>query len=240
MPKIAILSMCIGADYRRAMEPGLQSKRDYAKRHGYDFLTGGEDVWDRSRPISWSKLKFIQKYLNDYDYLFWSDADVIILNQDLRLEDHVLPLLPAEKDLLWTRDACNNLNAGHMLIRGRSAWAKDMFERAYNQPDLIYHIWWDTGAIIRMYETNPADAAKMETLTDQWKINAYVFTRENKAYDPSVRLYKHGDFLIHFAGVYSSAAINKLMLYAREQAKAGKELDPAVLEVVRQDNAIRM
>ena len=67
------------------MEPGLASKRAYAEKHGYDFITGGEDVWDRSRPIPWSKFNFIRKYIDAYDYIFWSDADAIILNTSLRL-----------------------------------------------------------------------------------------------------------------------------------------------------------
>ena len=69
-PKIAILTFCVGADYKKCMEPGLASKRAYAEKHGYDFLTGGEDVWDRTRPIPWSKFNFIRKYIDDYDYLF--------------------------------------------------------------------------------------------------------------------------------------------------------------------------
>jgi hypothetical protein len=65
MSQIAILTFCVGADYKKAMEPGLQSKREYAKRHGYAFHTDGEDVWDRDMPIPWSKFHFILKYFND-------------------------------------------------------------------------------------------------------------------------------------------------------------------------------
>lgn len=39
-PRIAIITMIIGADYTKAMEPGLQTKREYAKKHGYDFHVG--------------------------------------------------------------------------------------------------------------------------------------------------------------------------------------------------------
>ena len=98
--RIAILTFCVGADYKKAMDPGMESKRAYAKRHGYTFLEGGEDVWDRKKPIPWSKIRFIQKYLDDYDFLFWCDADVILTNPDLRLEDHLLSCLPETKDML--------------------------------------------------------------------------------------------------------------------------------------------
>ena len=210
--KIAILTFAVGGDYKRAMEPGMASKRAYAERHGYTFLEGGEDVWDRKRPIPWSKIRFILKYLDAYDYVFWSDGDVIITNPMLRLEDHVIPLLPAGKDMLWCRDACGNLNNGNVLFRGKSAWARDFLERCYAQEDLMHHIWWDNAAFCRLYE-NPADKAMIETCMDARRFNSYLFSRNDKADDPEADLYKPGDFLVHFAGVYDTWNIHRFMLY---------------------------
>lgn len=235
-PKIAILTFCVGADYKKAMEPGLASKREYAKRHGYDFHEGGDDVWDRTKPIPWSKFNFILKYINDYDFLFWSDADVIILNQELMLETQVLHLLPTEKDLLWTLDACHHFNNGHLLIRGKSAWAADYFRRASQQADLLYHIWWDNAAMIRLYETNATDKAMIETCREHWKFNSYIYGPTDKADDPTTRLYKPGDFLIHFAGVYDPWNIHRLMLYTKHQHDQGRPLNTILLDSWRKDN----
>lgn len=233
MTRIAILTFCVGADYKRAMEPGLNSKREYAKRHGYDFHTGGEDVWDRSMPIPWSKFHFILKYLDDYDYIFWSDADVIILNQELTLEDHVMPHLPKHKDLLWVFDACNHYNNGHLFIRGRSPWVKDYFQRCLKQKDLFYHIWWDNAAMIRLFEANPADNEKMETLKEHWIMNSYLYGPKDTASDTSTRLYKHGDFLLHLAGVYDPSTIHHIMLYVLDKYKKGEPLDTELLDAWR-------
>ena len=229
-PKIAILTFCVGADYKKAMEPGLASKRAYAKKHGYDFHEGGDDVWDRSKPIPWSKFNFILKHLNDYDYIFWSDADVIILNHDLALETQVLPLLPANKDVLWTFDACSHYNNGHLLVRGKSSWAADYFRRASEQTDLLFHIWWDNAAMIRLYEANPNDKAHIETCKEHWLFNSYVFGPKDTATDPSTRLYKPGDFLIHFAGVYEPWNIYRMMLYAQLQHQRNQPLNPTLLD----------
>ena len=229
MTKIAILTFCVGTDYKKAMEPGLQSKREYAKRHGYDFHTDGEDVWDRDMPIPWSKFNFILKYLDDYDYLFWSDADVILLNQELKLEDHVFPHLPANKDILWTFDACGHYNNGHLLIRGKSAWVRNYFQRCLQQKDLLYHIWWDNAAMIRLFETNPDDNAKIHTLKEHWIMNSYLYGPKDTANDTSTRLYKHGDFLVHFAGVYNHATIHHLMNYVLDNYRAKTALDLELL-----------
>ena len=230
MSQIAILTFCVGADYKKAMEPGLQSKREYAKRHGYAFHTDGEDVWDRDMPIPWSKFHFILKYLDQYEYIFWSDADVIILNQELKLEDHVIPHLTKDKDIVWTMDACNHYNNGHLLIRGKSAWVKDYFQRCLQQKDLLYHIWWDNAAMIRLHESVPSDKAKMYTLNEHWIMNSYLFGPNDTASDTSTRLYKHGDFLLHLAGVYDAININRIMKYVLEKAKKNELLDLTLLD----------
>ena len=212
-PRIAILTMVIGADYTKAMEPGLETKRRYAEKHGYDLHIGGKEIWDRTRPIPWSKLRYILQFVDYYDYLFWSDADVIITNTDLPLTTHVVPLLPANKDLLWTRDVVGNLNSGNMLLRGKSQWLKDFIQRTYQQKQFIHHIWWENKAMIDVAEKNPLDAAKIETLTDHTLFNAYLFGPKNLATDPTVRLFQPGDFLLHFAGVADQWNIYRMMRY---------------------------
>jgi len=235
-PKIAIITFCVGPDYKWAVEPGLASKRAYAKQHGYTFLEGGTEVWDRSRPIPWSKFRFIQTYLDDFDYLFCSDADVIFMNPRLRLEDHVLPLLPADKDLLWTEDACRHLNNGHMLVRGRSRWARDFFTRCYQQIDLLYHPWWDNAAMIKLYEANPTDKAMIETCREHWKFNSYLFGPTNDAMDRSTRLYQPGDFLIHLAGVYDPWNMYRFMKYVAWCETYGKKMDLRLLNDWRKES----
>lgn len=226
---IAILTFCVGADYKRAMEPGLESKRNYAKKHGYDLHIGGEDVWDRSRPIPWSKLKFIVQHIDNYDYLFVSDADVIILDPTQRLETFLHELLPPNKDLLWTLDACNHYNNGNMFLRGRNAWAKGFLERAYNQTELLHHIWWDNAGMIRLFE-QPDDAKHIETTKSHWLFNAYVFGLGKQE-----RLYKPGDFLIHFAGVYDIWNIYRMMKYVSERATHQQPVEFERLDVWREN-----
>lgn len=233
-PKIAILTMMIGNDYIKAMEPGMASKRAYASRHGYELLVGGTEAWDRTRPIPWSKLRWIFKHVDDYDYIFWMDADTIIMNPSLTLESHVIPALAAECDMLWTQDACGNLNNGNVLFRGRSEWLKDFLTRCYEQVALIHHIWWDNAAMIKLIQQNPSDAAKVTTLKEHWTFNSYVFgPPDAKADDADIRLYKPGDFLIHFAGVSDMWNIYRMMRYAEACAFAMKPMDPDVLRAWR-------
>ena len=115
-----ILTLAIGADYRKSLKKALESKRLYAEKHGYTYVQGGEEYWDRHRPIAWSKVGFLLSFLNklpDGSLIWLSDADVLITNPSLKIEDHVLPLLPPNKDLLFIYDACHHLNSGNLLMR---------------------------------------------------------------------------------------------------------------------------
>jgi hypothetical protein len=201
-----ILTLAIGADFRKSLAPALKTKVDYAARHGYKYIQGGEEFWDRERPIPWSKIAFVLSVLNklpDNELVFLSDADVMITNPELRLEDLVVPLLPPQKDLLMTIDACGHLNSGNMLMRN-GPWLRDWWKRVGEQHDLTYHIWWENAAMIRLLETIPADLAHTATTAEHWKFNAYLQGL------PGERLWEPGSFLVHFAGVYDLKKMEQL------------------------------
>jgi len=201
-----ILTLAIGADFRKSLGPALKTKVDYAAKHGYTYIEGGEEFWDRERPIPWSKIAFVLSVLNkipDGELVFLSDADVMITNPELRLEDLVVPMLPAQKDLLMTIDACGHLNSGNMLMRN-GPWLRDWWRRVDQQKDLTYHIWWENAAMIRLLETVPRDLDRTETTAEHWKFNAYLQGL------PGERLWEPGCFLVHFAGVYDLKKMEQL------------------------------
>jgi hypothetical protein len=201
-----ILTLAIGEDFRKSLGPALSSKRDYAAKHGYTYIEGGEEFWDRERPIPWSKVAFVLhvlKGLPDGELIFLSDADVLITNPDLRLEEQVVPLLPAKKDLLMTIDACGHINSGNMLMRN-SPWLRDWWRRVGEQDDLLYHIWWENAAMIRLLEKVPGDLAHTEITGEHLRFNAYLRGL------PGQPLWIPGCFLVHFAGVYRLGEMERL------------------------------
>ena len=200
-----IVTLAIGADFRKSLAPSLKSKVEYAARHGYRYIQGGEEIWDREKPIPWSKVRFVSQLLAELpegEIIFLSDADVMITNPVIRLEEF-LEMLPPEKDLLMTIDACGHLNSGNMFMRN-SPWLRDWWHRVGEQVDLTYHIWWENAAMIRLLETVPADLAKTQTTAEHWRFNAYL---RGVAGQP---LWKPGCFLVHFAGVYDLKKMEEL------------------------------
>jgi hypothetical protein len=209
-----ILTLAIGEDFRKALGPALDSKRAYAAKHGYTYIQGGEEFWDREKPIPWSKVAFVLDVLGklpEGELVFLSDADVLITNAELRLEDQVSILLPPKKDLLMTIDACGHINSGNMLMRN-SPWLRDWWQRVAQQVDLLYHIWWENAAMIRLLETVPADLARTEITAEHIRFNAYLRGL------PGQPLWTPGCFLVHFAGVYSPKEMERL----QEEILSGK------------------
>ena len=204
---IIIATLAIGPDFRKGLRKALDSKKHYAKRHGYVYLEGDEAVWDRSRPIAWSKVAFllsILKRVPEGTLVWLSDADVLITNPDLRLEDHVLPFLPADKDMLLFNDACGHLNSGNILMRN-CKWLRNFWERVDGCSEFTYHIWWENAAIIHLLDSNEGDRVRVEISDDHRRFNAYLQGL------PDQPLWRPGDFLVHFAGVYSISRMENLI-----------------------------
>jgi len=202
-----ILTLAIGKDYCKGLEKALASKKAYAEKQGYIYVQGDESSWDRERPISWSKVPFLLSHLNklpDGEIIWLSDADVYITNINIRLEEHVLPLLPSEKDMLMPYDACGHVNAGNIFMRNTPR-LRDFWKRVYQQTDVIYHIWWENAGILKLMESNPSDRAMIEVTTEHKRFNAYIMGLKGQP------LWEKGDFLVHFAGVYDSKKISGLI-----------------------------
>ena len=204
---VAILTLAIGVDYRKSLEKAFASKRAYAAKHKYTYIQAGEEWWDRTRPIAWSKVPFIIEQMNKLPEgaIIWqSDADVLITNPELSLEQHVIPLLPEDKDMLLIYDACEHLNSGNILMRN-TAWCRDFWKRVNERTDCMYHIWWENMAIIKILQENQSDRDKVHITNQHKRFNAYIMGCKGEP------LWEKGDFLVHFAGVYQPSKMQSLI-----------------------------
>ena len=211
---LTILTLVIGADYKKGLQKCLDSKKAYAEKHGYTYIQGDETFWDRSRPIAWSKVPFILKCLSDLPEgcMVWlSDADVLITNPSLKIEDHVLPLFEPGKQFLMALDSCGHINSGNIFFRN-TEWTRDYWRRVWNETEFLYHIWWENAAMIKLYETNPVDNKNIQITLQHKKFNAFLRGL------PGQPLWEPGDLLVHFAGVYDPKEIGQLV----EQIKNGQ------------------
>jgi hypothetical protein len=111
------------------------NKQNYAEKHGYDLFDESKSL-DTSRPPSWSKIKAVQRLLTEEqcDWVFWLDADTVIMNSDIRIEE----FLPVDgPDFIVTPEKRNHINAGAWLIRN-TPWAHEFL-----------NTWWSMESYVR-------------------------------------------------------------------------------------------
>lgn len=186
--KIAICSLSIGDKYKEKMTLGIKSKNLYCKKHGYDFIED-ETVYDNTRPIAWSKILLIKKYLPYYDYVVWMDADTMIMNDNIKLEN-IIQEHGNESEFLLTRDVSNKINTGVIFVK-YSYLSFIFLDLIYSKIEFINTEYWEQDSFNYIYEKNE----------ENFKEFCNILTTEKQTiFNCPVGLYSKNIFLIHFYG----------------------------------------
>jgi hypothetical protein len=178
-------------NYKKWNKFSFPNKARYCQLHKYDFFP--ESVSLSERPPTWNKMLYIKKYLCSYEWVFWTDADSLIMNYERRLESFLLE----HRNLIVCRDE-NGINAGQMFFRNTD-WSLRLLNDTLSQK----HFLSDQEALIYVLENRDRrDLDKVE-VRPQNAFNSYKHT------------YREGDFLIHFPGAYKDYWLFKYMSYRR-------------------------
>jgi len=191
--KFAVCSLTIGADYKKQVELCTKSQVMHATKHGYTRITD-ESIYDPTRAPMWSKIPLIQKYLPDYDYLMWMDGDVMIMNQDRKIEDFIEMLSP-DKILLVGIDL-QGLNNGVFVIKN-CPLAFEFLEDVYKKVEYSHIIFHEQSAM--------ADLMTLPKYKNCADIIPHKYINIMNAFDYRVDRNIHwtpGDFCVHFAGIH--------------------------------------
>ena len=185
--RIAIVSL-YDQNYKHIGQHSDENKRKYAKKHGYDVFIY-HNILDTKRPAAWSKILAIQKHLSDYDWIYWSDADSLIMNTDMRLENFIDDKI----DLIISKGCYDgNLNTGSFLLKN-SPWSHALLKKIYAQEGFINNSLWEQAALQHLMKQYPVFLKHLKILPHR-SLNA------NFGYGNPDYWYKPGDFIIHFYG----------------------------------------
>ncbi|CAL9087239.1 unnamed protein product [Musa textilis] len=192
------------------------NKQAYAARMGYVLVDAGGMV-DHSRPPSWSKILAVRSQLPHYDWVFWNDADTMVMNPALSLESILYAAighvnLDASPDLVVTEDT-NGVNAGVFFVR-RSEWSDKFLQTWWNQTSFVRFGSTKSGdndALKHLLRTLPAEELRAHVAVSpaQCLFNSYpwvptlkslhrLFTSPRATWNG---VYSDGDFLVHLAGL---------------------------------------
>lgn len=195
----AMITFCGGENYKNKMKIGIDSKRKYCAKNNIDFILDDENssYYDKTRPFSWNKILMIKHYLKLYNFLFWSDADVLIKNMNFNLDKYIQEKDTSNYSFIFTR-CFNSINAGNFLIKNCPE-TFDMLDLIYNQTQYIHHGWWEQMAIIHLLENNIEFSKRCYIEKNNRLFNSYSTELKEVGHDEYK--YKDGDFLIHYCGL---------------------------------------
>lgn len=145
---VSILTIASGEEYLKTVELGLLSKTLYAEKHGYDFRVTSR-LLDKKRSASWNKIPFILSELHKFDWIFWSDADTVIMEDEVRLESFIRE----DKDLIIACDPFG-LNAGEFFIRN-SPFSFQLLETLYAMEAFIHDKGFEQKALKTLLKNHP-------------------------------------------------------------------------------------
>lgn len=186
--KIGVCTLSIGQKYKELTKLTLQNKKEYCDKYGYTLITD-ESMYDSSKPIPWSKILQLQKYLDEYDYLVWMDADMLIMNDMISIESRIFKY--PEYHIICGSDY-KMINTGFMIIRN-SQFSKDFLKMVWEhnyEPDSNGNRYqnWEQGSFIHLYDHNYLGCINKIRITEPIENNSYWYN------------FKKGHFIIHFAG----------------------------------------
>lgn len=223
---IAVVTMAIGKEYNNTVKSSIENKRRYCKRHGYDFICIKKSL-DKNRPIPWSKIRLLLKILKTkkYKWLFWTDADSLIMNFNIKLEELIdnnfdfivsgdnNTVDPKDLDLKKWKDnffLIPNIITGEFLLKN-SKWSENFLTSCYQKTEFINHNWWEQGSIIDMLSFDSKNQYWPKTKVIPFRLlNSFIKGHyAGSTFVPFI--FKKGDFILHFSGKHNSKKLKYLL-----------------------------
>jgi hypothetical protein len=170
--KIAVA--CMWTDNIKEMGTICEENRlKYCQKHHYEWRCLYKTL-DVSRHPVWSKLLWLMVLIQEqkYDWIQWTDADSIVANMDIRLEDIILETPDA--NFIATKDWWTGFNAGQFLIRSCD-WSLRLLNRAYYyRIECLKHLFHEQEALRLELEQEEFYHPGIVAWIDKNKLNSYI------------------------------------------------------------------
>lgn len=173
--------------------------RTYAEANGYDFRVV-RSGFDSGRPPSWEKIRFILEGLRSYRWVFWCDADALVMNHTIRLES----FLDGRHDFIFGQHEIpfRHVNCGVFFARD-SIFGRAFLRGIWRQTAYISHGWWEQGAIVRALSVQKYRRVRL--------VSGKCFNAL-PAIEGDPIPFEDGDFVLHFAGRQNKPAMMRSYL----------------------------
>lgn len=122
----------------------------FGERHGWDVVLSTEEDLCQGRPAPWGKIPLIKQLLDEYELVWWIDADAIIVDASKDIRDELVE----DKDLylvehLFEWPHQHAANTGVMVWRSTD-WSRALLDETWALDKFTYHYAWENVALIEL------------------------------------------------------------------------------------------
>ena len=203
----------------------IKNREQYCQKHGCVVISAPEmDAKVKhavSRPPAWGKLLAMKEQLSTglYDYVFYVDMDMVIMNPEISPES-LINQGPPGQDFTLTND-WSGVNTGVIIARN-SAFSQEFLQLAWDQEQLVqkfsatgiphpfeyeqraFHyllntqLWQDRN--LPQYRGNFTENRRHFTSLPQCSMNSYILHPLEFRANWEESQYVESDFIVHLAG----------------------------------------
>jgi hypothetical protein len=187
--KIAVCEFFTGEKYSDSViKYGQLSMQKYCQKHAYKYIVETKQLVSHLKP-HWTKFALLSQTLksNDCDFAVWFDADIMIMNHDIKIEDIIEQHMNG-KDFLLSRDISNEINTGVCIVRN-TEYAVKILDTLVKFPELKSHGNHDQDTFNIFYNRNIMDFSRHCSIIDK---------ERQHIMNCCVGKFKYGYWLIHF------------------------------------------
>lgn len=140
--KICIATL-FNKGYNKIAEITTPNMSEYARKHGYDFLSSMKKYDDR--PTAWQKIPLIYDLLGIYDWVVWLDTDCLIVDFSYKLEDFI------DENYSLILGYSHQIETGVFFMKNTEA-SRQILEMTYNKTQFINDGAWEQTAMKHLLE----------------------------------------------------------------------------------------
>ena len=155
--------------------------KNYCKKYGLDIIVSHKKIYDNRHP-AWERLPLLLKYIDNYDYLIWIDADAFFFPDANNIVDVINN--NSDFNFIFSNDITGlNVNTGILIVKN-SQYSKEFLERwAYDDSlfeNNTYPHWWDQGVLIDMINNNLLDIKNNSICIDYGILQSFIQMNSQK------------------------------------------------------------
>lgn len=185
--------------YKNIAELTVPNKKEYCAKNGYHYLEIVDANTEGKHP-AFSKFVSVLNYLPFYDWIFYNDADSLIMNMNIKLES----FMDSNFDMIISYDI-NGLNTGQWFVKN-TAWATNFLTKVFNRNEFNnFGGWADQVAFCNSWLYS-GEAMQKTKVVPQKLFNSYLyetFGRNDEGNLPNWTQgqFQRGDFCLHLCGL---------------------------------------